>query len=258
MKLYIRYIGMLLKSQMQYKASFFMMALGQFLISFTAFLEIYFMFSRFHTVKGFAFSEILICFAIVLTAFSVTECFVRGFDVFPRLIRSGDLDRILVRPRSEIFQVLTSNVDFTRMGRLIQSILVLLYAIPASKISWSFDKIATMVLMIAGGMAVFTALFVLYAGISFFTIEGLEFMNIFTDGSREFGKYPLSVYGEGVLKFFTYVIPIALFQYYPFLYLTGRSDQVGFAFLPLAGFLFLIPCYGFFKFGLRKYKSTGS
>ena len=258
MKLYFKYVSMLLKSQMQYKASFIMTALGQFLVSFTAFLGVYFMFSRFHSVNGFTFSEILICFSIVSMAFSITECFVRGFDVFPRLIQSGNLDRILVRPRGEIFQVLTSNIDFSRVGRLLQSILMLAYAIPTSEIVWTFDKIMTVVLMLIGGMAVFASLFVLYAGISFFTIEGLEFMNIFTDGSRDFGKYPLSIYGEGVLKFLTYVIPIALFQYYPFLYLIGRSDHTGLIFLPFLGFVFMIPCYCFFKFGLRKYKSTGS
>ena len=258
MRLYFKYVGMLLKSQMQYKASFIMTTLGQFLVSFTAFLGVYFMFSRFHSVKGFVFPEILLCFSITLMAFSLTECFVRGFDVFPRLIQSGDLDRILVRPRNEIFQVLTSNMDFSRIGRLLQSVLMLIYAIPASGIVWTFDKVVTVILMLIGGMAVFSALFVLYAGISFFTIEGLEFMNIFTDGSREFGKYPLSIYGEGILKFFTYVIPIALFQYYPFLYLIGRSDNVGLMFLPLLGFVFLLPCYGFFRFGLRRYKSTGS
>lgn len=258
MKLYFKYVAMLLKSQMQYKASFIMTASGQFLVSFTAFLGIYFMFSRFHTVKGFEFSEILLCFSIVLMSFSVTECFVRGFDVFPRLIQSGNLDRILVRPRNEIFQVLTSNIDFSRIGRLLQAILMLIYAIPASGIIWTLDKILTAFLMVTGGIAVFSSLFVLYAGFSFFTIEGLEFMNIFTDGSREFGKYPMSIYGEGILKFFTYVIPIALFQYYPLLYLIGRSDNIGLIFLPLMGFLFMIPCYCFFKFGLRKYKSTGS
>lgn len=258
MKLYFKYVGILLKSQMQYKASFIMTTLGQFLVSFTTFLGVYFMFSRFHSINGFAFSEILICFSIILMAFSITECFVRGFDMFPRLIQSGNLNRILVRPRNEIFQVLTSNIDFSRIGRLLQSILMLAYAVPTSGIVWTFDKVITVILMLVGGITVFASLFVLYAGISFFTIEGLEFMNIFTDGSREFGKYPLSIYGEGVLKFFTYVIPIALFQYYPFLYLIGRSNNIGLIFLPLIGFVFMIPCYCFFKFGLRKYKSTGS
>jgi len=258
MKLYFHYLSMQLKSQMQYKVSFFMTVLGQFLVAFTTFLSVYFMFSRFHSVNGFTFSEVLLCFAVVLMAFSTAECFVRGFDVFPRLIRSGDLDRILVRPRGVVFQVLTSNVEFSRLGRFLQSVLMMAYAIPNCGVVWTADKILTLVLMLIGGMGVFSALFVLYAGFSFFTIEGLEFMNIFTDGSREFGKYPLAIYGDEVLKFFTYVIPIALFQYYPLLYLVGRSQNRGLMLLPLLGFLFLFPCYGFFRYGLRKYKSTGS
>lgn len=258
MKLYFHYLSMLLKSQLEYKASFFMTALGQFLVSFTTFLSVYFMFSRFHSVNGFTFSEVLICFSIMLMAFSITECFVRGFDVFPRLIRTGELDRILVRPKSVVFQVLTSNMEFTRIGRLLQAAWMLAYAIPTCGVIWSWDKVLTVVFMLLGGVAVFTSLFVLYAGISFFTIEGLEFMNIFTDGSREFGKYPVSIYGETILKIYTYLIPIALFQYYPFLYLIGRSDQTFLIFLPLLGFVFFLPCYGFFRFGLRKYQSAGS
>lgn len=258
MKLYVKYLGMLLKSQLQYRASFIMMTLGHFLIAFTAYLGVHFMMERFHSVGGFSLAEILLCFSVVLMAFSLAECFARGFDRFPVLIRSGQLDRILLRPRGVIFQVLTANADFSRLGRVLQAALMLAYGIGAGAVAWTGLKILCLVLMVIGGVGVFTALFVLYAGISFFTLEGLEFMNIFTDGSREFGKYPLAVYGEGVLKICTYVVPIALFQYWPLLYLVGRSDRVGLIFLPLLGYVFLLPCYGLFRYGLRKYQSTGS
>lgn len=258
MKLYWKYAAILLKSQMQYKASFFMTAAGQFLVSFSALLGVSFLFDRFHTVDGFTFPEVLICFSIVLATFSFSECFARGFDAFPRLIQSGKLDQILTRPRGVVFQVLTANMEFSRAGRLAQSILVLCYAVPHSGIDWTAEKILCACLMLIGGVAVFSSLFVLYAGFSFFTIERLEFMNIFTDGMREFGTYPLSVYGGGVLKFFTFVIPVALFQYYPLLYLTGKSQERGFLFLPLLAFVFFLPCYAFFRFGLHHYQSTGS
>ena len=39
MKLYLKFVAMQLKCQMQYKTSFVMTALGQFLTSFTAFPE---------------------------------------------------------------------------------------------------------------------------------------------------------------------------------------------------------------------------
>ena len=168
--LYKRYLSMLLKSQLQYKTSFVMTTIGQFLVSFTTFLSMYFMFSRFHQVDGYSFAEVLLCFAVVLMSFSFTECFARGFDVFPRLIRTGELDRILVRPRGVVFQVLTSTMEFTRFGRFFQALLVMCYAIHASGVVWTWDKILTLMSMFAGGVAVFAGLFILYAGFSFFTI----------------------------------------------------------------------------------------
>lgn len=235
-----------------------MSAVGQFLVSFTTFLGVYFMFSRFNSVKGFTFSEVLLCFAVILTSFSLAECFVRGFDAFSGIISNGEFDRIMVRPRNEILQVLASRIEFSRIGRLLQALVMFAYAIPASGVDWTLDKILTLMFMFAGGLVVFSGLFTLYASLCFFTIEGLEFMNIFTDGGREFGRYPFSVYGEGVLKFLTYVIPLALFQYYPFLYLIGKSDNTYYMCLPLVGMLFIVPCLIFWRIGVRHYQSTGS
>lgn len=258
MRLYLKYFSIHLKSQMQYKISFVMMMLSQLITSFSAFLAIYFMFLRFNSVAGFTYAEVLLCFAVVLMAFSLAECFARGFDSFFSIISNGEFDRIMVRPRGEIFQVLASKIEFSRLGRLLQAIILFIYAVPASGIDWTGDKVLTLVLMILSGIVVFSGLFVVYAALCFFTTEGLEVMNIFTDGGREFGKYPFSVYGEGVLKFFTYVIPLALFQYYPFLYLIGQSDNPWYMVLPLVSWLFLIPCLLLWKVGVRHYKSTGS
>lgn len=258
MRLYGKYMLILLKCQMQYKTSFILTAIGQFLSSFSAFLGIYFMMTRFNAVNGFTLEEVMLCFAAVLMAFSLAECFFRGFDTFSTIISNGEFDRILVRPRNEIFQVLASKMEFTRIGRLFQAVLVFCYAIPASGIHWTFDKIATLILMIVGGIGVFCGLFIIYATLCFFTTEGLEVINILTDGGREFGKYPLSVYGKGILKFFTYAVPHALFQYYPLLYLTDRSDSKLYMLLPLLALGFLIPCLIIWKIGVRHYRSTGS
>lgn len=258
MKLYIKFFSMHLKSQMQYKVSFFLTALGQFLVSFTALLGVWFMFTRFNEVEGFNFQQVLLCFATILMAFSLAECFGRGFDVFPRMIGNGEFDRALVRPRSLVFQVLASQTDFTRIGRVLQAVMVFCYAIPTSRIEWTLDKIITLFLMISCGSIVFFCLFLIYAAFSFITIEGLEFMNVFTDGGREFGRYPFSVYGKNVLQILTYIIPLALFQYYPLLYLLDMEKSTQYMLTPLLGLIFAIPAYTFWRFGLHKYKSTGS
>ena len=86
----------------------------------------------------------------------------------------------------------------------------------------------------------------------------LNYDVIFTDGSREFGRYPLSVYGDAVLRFLTFVVPIALFLYYPLLTLLGRSESLLWRICPLFALLFLIPCYAVWRIGLLHYRSTGS
>lgn len=258
MKLYIKYLSIYIKSIMQYKTSFFFTTLGQFLTSFSVFLGIYFMFHRFNSVEGFTYSEVLICFSVVLIAFSLAELFFRGFDTFSGIISNGEFDRIMLRPRNVMFQVLASKVEITRIGRLLQAIVVLIYAILNCGVIWTIDKILTLIVMISGGTILFSGLFIIYASICFFTIEGLEFMNIFTDGGREYGKYPMSIYGDAVLKFFTYVIPLACVQYYPFMYLIGRTKNPLYALTPLVSFIFLIPCIIFWKIGVKHYKSTGS
>lgn len=254
----MRYAAIIFRSQMQFKMSFLLTSIGQFIIAFSMFAGIYFMFARFNSVSGFSFSEVLICFASVLASFSIAECFFRGFDAFKGVISNGEFDRIMVRPRNEMLQVLGARIDFSRIARLLQALLVLAYAIPTCGVNWTPLKVTTLIMMIVGGTFLFVGLFIIYASICFFTIEGLEFMNIFTDGGREFGRYPISIYGEGILKFFTYCIPLALVQYYPLLYLLERTDNVRYMFLPLAGVAFLAPSYIFWRIGLAHYKSTGS
>ena len=174
MKLYGRYFSIHLRSAMQYPASFWMTFFGQFLAAFSAFLSIYFLFDRFHAVEGFTYQEVLLCFASVMLSFSFCECFFRGFDRFPSLLGNGQFDRILIRPRSTIFQVLCAQMDFSRLGKFFQAVLVFCYAIPASEVEWTWPRALTLCGMLLGGVAIFAGLFLFYAGASFFTIEGLK------------------------------------------------------------------------------------
>lgn len=258
MKLYSKYLAMHLKSHMQYKTSLFFSSMGQFLMAFSTFLGIHFLFDRFDSVGGFGYEEVLICFAIILVAYTLGEVIGRGFDRFPEMLGNGGFDRVLVRPRSVIFQVLSSQINTARTAILIQAVGMLIYAIPRSGIIWTYDNILVMCLMIICGTILFFSFFLLYGAVAFFTVEGLEFMNILTSGAREHGRLPYGIYGDGVLRFLTFVIPLALVQYYPLLYLTRREESILYAIMPIFATVFLLPCYLMFRFGMSKYKSTGS
>ena len=258
LRLYIHYISIIVRGTMQYKTSMLLMIMGQLLVSFSAFFGIYFMFQRFDSIKGYTYSEVLLCFSIVLLQFSLAEMFVRGFDMFAGIVRQGEFDRILLRPRNEILQVLGSRFEITRIGRMIQALIIFVYGITSSHIEWTFTRGLTVIFMLLGGCTVFSGMFMVYAAFCFFTLEGLEFMNVFTDGGREYGKYPIDVYGKRMMQFATIIIPYTLVQYYPLQYLLGRTESVGYIVLPLVAIFFLIPCWLFWRFGVRRYKSSGS
>lgn len=258
MKLYKKYFSIHLKGAMQYKVSFFLTMISQFFVSFEVFLGVFFMFQRFHSVEGFTYSQVLLCYSVVLFQFYLAEFFFRGFDRFSAMLGNGEFDRILVRPRNTVFQVLTSRMDFVRIGRLLQGIVLLPYAMATAGVRWDAFKLLTLLFMILGGTLFFAGVFVIGASLSFFTTQGLEVVNVFTDGIKEHGKYPLSIYGKNVLRFCTFVVPYALVQYYPLLYLLGRETTPFYMILPLLSAWFLLPCYLVWRIGLKHYKSTGS
>ena len=257
-RLYLHYISIHIRSAMQYKTSFFLTTLGQFLFSFNVFMGITFMFQRFHDVKGFTYSEVLICYALVLVEFSLAEMFARGFDSFSGMVRHAEFDRVLVRPRNEILQVLGSKFELSRIGRSFQAIILFIYGVMTVQIDWNLTRVLTVIFMLIGGAAVFSGLFMVYAALCFYTLDGLEFMNILTDGAREYGKYPIGIYGKRMLQFCTVIVPYALIQYYPLLYLLGRTTSLWNMVMPLFAVIFLIPCYVLWRVGVHHYKSSGS
>ncbi len=258
MKLYFRYLAIHFKSQMQYKTSFFLVLTSQFFTAFSSFFAVWLLMRRFHTVAGFTFAEVQLCFAIAWMSSGLSECFFRGFDRFSAILLGGQLDRILVRPRGVILQVLSSQIDFTRLGRLAQGVCVLAWAMHSAKMPWTPPRVCLLAAMIVGGTAVFCGLYLLGASLCFFSVQSIELINIFTDGGRELAQYPLGVYGDALVRIFTFVVPLSLVQYYPLLYLVGRSGDWRYAMAPAAALPFAAVCYCVWRVGLAHYQSNGS
>ncbi|WP_180954859.1 ABC transporter permease [Bacillus sp. V3-13] len=260
MSIYFKYVLILFKSQMQYRTSFWLLTIGQFFIPFAMFAGVYFLFERFGQIKGWDFFEVALCFAVIHMAFAISECFARGFDTFSTLVGKGEFDRLLVRPRNTIIQVLGSKFEFTKFGRLLQSIIILIWAISNLSIEWSVMKAVTLFLMVISGVVIFTGIFMLAATMCFWTVQGLEVANIFTDGGREMTQYPLNIYQKWVTRFFTFVIPFGCVNYLPLMYILDKTEgnEVLFMISPLAGIAFILPCLLMWQIGVRHYLSTGS
>ncbi len=264
-RLYWRYAAISIRGQLQYRASFLMLAFGNLFATLIEFVGIWALFARFGSLRGWQLSEIALFYGMVGIAFAIAEAAGRGFDTFGNVVKAGDFDRLLLRPRSTAFQVAAQELQLMRFGRLLQASVVLTWAImqlPSAQTSASLLLIA---LSIVGGTCLFYGLQVLQATLSFWTVEGLEIMNTVTYGGTETAQYPLEIYPQWMQKFFTYVIPLACINYLPsrvLLHHAGMkpdSSAIVIAWLsPFVGVLFLLLSFRLWNFGVRHYRSTGS
>ena len=243
MKLYLNSLALHLKSELEYRMSFIISFLSQILIFFTYYFVIIALFSKFNNIKGFTLYEVLLCFSIIQFGFAFNEVFARGIDKFDKLIIEGGFDRLLLRPKNLILQVLCSDGDFVKVSRLIQAIIVLVIALINLKVEITFLKVICLILMLMASCVIFFGIFLLAASYCFMTVQGLEVRNVFTDGGKHMAQYPIGVFKKGFVFFFTFIIPYAFVNYYPLLYFIGRNDNILYAFSPIVVFLYLIPCF---------------
>jgi ABC-2 type transport system permease protein len=221
------------------------------------------LFQRFETIKGWTFYEIAVFYGMISIAFSINDFLTRGFDIISRLIRAGEFDRYLLRPRSTVLQLLGYELRLRSSGRFAQGMLVLWIGTSHLDVTWTLLKAALIVWAIAGASALFIGLLMMQATLAFWTTESLEIVNTLTYGGIETAQFPLTIYLPWFRKFFTFVVPLACVNYYPVLLIVEKPDPLGSplwfqAVSPAAGILFLLAGRMFWSVGLRHYASTGS
>ena len=258
MKIYFKSLGMHLKGELEYRVNFILSFLSQVLVILTSYLVLYSLFSKFNNIKGFTLHEVLLCYCIIYFGFVCNEVFARGVDRFDKLIISGEFDRLLIRPQNIILQVLCCDSNFTRVSRLIQILIILGSTLIHLSIEWSLLKVITLILMLLSSCTIFFCIFLVAATYCFFTVQGLEVRNVFTDGGKHIAQYPIGIFSKGVVKFFTFVIPYAFVNYYPLLFFLGKSDNKLYAFSPLIVIIYIIPSILIFNWGMKRYTSAGS
>lgn len=258
MKLYFKTVLMNIKSQLEYKKAFIISTFGSFLITFLLIIAVYFLFLNFNQVGDWTFYEVAFLFGLSYFNFSLAEMFLRGLDHFDETIRNGEFDRLMIRPQNLLIQSICMEFDLSKIGRIVQTLIVLVISISKINIDWTIYKILVFILMNIGCFIIFFAIFILKATFCFWTINGLEFMNILSEGGKKVAQYPINIYEKWFRLFFTYIVPFGIVNYFPVMYLFGKSNNLYFGIMPIGTIVFFVTCIFIWEIGVKHYESTGS
>lgn len=265
LRIYRHLLSVQLRGQMQYRASFWLELLSTAVVALAEFLALALVLGTENDMGGWRLLEVALLYGLVDTAFGLMDMIFSGFDPhrFGPQVRLGRFDQLLLRPVNITVQVLGSDFPLRRLGRIGSGALVLGVALTQLDIAWTWDKVLLLPCILLGTIIFFGGLFVLGAVVTFWTVDGLEALNITTYGSKYVLYHPMHIYPTSIRRFFTYVIPAAFLTYYPALYLLGRADPnglpawVAWLVLPLGGFTLWFSLR-VWRWGIRHYQSTGS
>jgi ABC-2 type transport system permease protein len=222
------------------------------------------LFARFGSLSPWTLPEVAFFYGVVNVAFAFSDAFSRGFDQFGSMfVKTGDFDRLLLRPRSTVLQLAGYEITLHRVGRLAQGLIVLIWAIAVLDIDWTLWRMLLLVFTLVALFLFFYALIICQAVLSFWTTESLEVMNTLTYGGVEAARYPMAIYQEWFRRFFTFVVPLACVAYFPVVAVLGIDDPLGSTLLfqvlaPWAGIAFFLFSLVLWQIGTRHYTSTGS
>ncbi|MDX3849140.1 ABC transporter permease [Streptomyces sp. AK02-01A] len=256
-------VAMWTRSTMAYRASFAMTAFGNFAATAFDFVAILLMFSHVDSLGGYSLPEVAFLYGTSGTAFGLADLLIGSMDRLGRRVRDGTLDTLLLRPVPVLAQVAADRFAPRRLGRLLQGLLVLVYALPALDLDWTPVRVLILPMMVVSGAAIFAAVFVAGAAFQFWAQDASEVQNSFTYGGTTLLQYPPTVFAKDLVRGVTFVVPLAFVNWLPALYVLGREDPLGLpdavAFLPPVVAVACCALAGVaWRAGLRSYRSTGS
>ncbi|MFJ9526644.1 ABC transporter permease [Streptomyces cyaneofuscatus] len=256
-------VGMWVRSTMAYRASFVMTTFGNLAATAFDFLTIVLMFTHVDALGGYTLPEVALLYGVSATAFGLCDLLLGSMERLGRRVRDGTLDTLLVRPVPVLAQVAADRFALRRIGRILQGLAVLVYALATLDIAWTPLKVAMLPVMVISGAAVFGAVFVAGAAFQFVAQDASQVQSAFTYGGATLLQYPPTIFAKDLVRGVTFVVPLAFVSWLPTLYVLDRDYPLD---LP-QWVAFLAPVVAVavgalaglaWRAALRTYRSTGS
>ncbi len=263
LRLYARSMAILIRSQMQYPLSFLMQTIAQLVMEGGEMLALILLIDRFDRLNQWGPGDLYFFFGLMSVSFYLTEIFGRGVTGnFPYLVRTGQLDTILLRPRGILTQVLCSAADPRRITCIAVGVVSLVLGSNLARIDWSLLKVLLLAESVFFSFWLLLGLFMVEAILSIHSVKSIELANALTYGGRSACEYPSDIYPRSFRVLFTVIAPFALVMHVP---ASAILDKPMFgwplwaAFIaPLSGIVLFGVMYLLFRKAMRFYRSTGS
>lgn len=257
-------LKMSIRGRLQYRVDSLVAALAVFVRESTNIIVIYLTLLKFDSINNWNIYELLFLFSLLFLTYAVVVALFADLRDFSCMIREGRFDRLMVRPRGLLFQLILNNADVLAVaGHGLLGILLFLFSAGKVGIVWNVQNILYYVLAIIGGVLTQGGIFIFFSALSFYFVETNSIREIFYWNMRKFAGYPISIYNKVIQFILIYIVPFAFVNYFPAQYLLRKEDMAlyneSYMYIaPLVGLGIYLLAYAFWRISVRRYTSTGN
>ncbi len=264
LKIAVQSLKMSIRGRLQYRVDSLIATLAVFVRESTNIVVIYLTLLKFDSINQWNINEMLFLFSILFLTYAIVVALFADLRSFSDTIREGRFDRLMVRPRGLLFQLILNNADVLAVAGH-GTLGIILFVISAGKvgIQWDIVTILYYISAIIGGVLIQGGIFIFFSSLCFYFVETNSIREIFYWNMRKFAGYPISIYSKAIQIIMIYVVPFAFVNYFPAQFLLRKEDMalyndVYMYIAPLVGVVIYILAYIFWRISVKQYTSTGN
>ncbi|GIW87861.1 MAG: ABC transporter permease [Isosphaeraceae bacterium] len=191
----------------------------------------------------------------------IETLFLENCNEFAELVRTGDLDFLLLRPIDEQFLVSCRKVDWATAPNVIMGGALMLSAL--GRLGWPLDagRLVGFVVLFACGVLIAYSFMLMLTSLSVYLVRNQSLMEMWWLFSS-LARYPKEIFAgtwaEPIGRFFTYLVPILLVVNVPAATMVRALEPglIGFTMVATVGLVAV--SRWFFRRALRTYRSASS
>ena len=257
--LYLTYFRFTWKSRAQYRVGFAVTLVCSIIGTGAQLAFLTLIFANVRQLEGWSFDETLLIWGLMVTATNLANSLL---DVPHRIhfyVRSGGMDRLLVRPLALLFQIAGENgITLQALSRVLIGVAAILTALVTLHDRLPWWTALYLPLTLVSGMFIMFSVQLLLACLTFWFVNTFSLMQTVT-WMNQFGQYPVTILALPLRFLFTWVIPYAMMGFYPAAFLLRGDEYRLYGLLaPLMGFVLLGLALLVWRWAIRHYQSTGS
>lgn len=227
LRAYRHLVGARIRSDWQYRTSFFFFLLSQTVVTALDLAVILVLFQVVPQLGGWSVEQVAVLYGLTTLSFGLGDLFISQVETAARYIREGSFDRFLLRPMPTVLQLSAAEFALRRIGRSIPALATLIIALGAADVQWTLDRVVLVPVTVLSGTVIFGAVWVVTSSISFWTVGAQEVANTFTYGGSFAHQYPLHIYARWIRTVLGWIVPMAFVAYVPAVHLLDAENPLG-------------------------------